>query len=205
MAVKLRPVRMGKKKQPTYRVVAADAGRPATGASSRSWASTTRVLTVRSHRPRQGRRLAPGAAHRLGAQAARDLRGVGRPSAASRQPVRCSRRRPPRGRNPGHRAGRARRGRPTPRRSRCPRRTPCFDLVRSLVEDRRPVPASTCRRRSRCLASPSASGPPTWAVSSASGAGSHRRSAPSSGRRRPRRHRRRGRVRGLRRPWPMRR
>ena len=48
MAVKLRLTRVGKTKQPQYRIVAADRARRATGGSSRSSGSTTRGRSRRS-------------------------------------------------------------------------------------------------------------------------------------------------------------
>ena len=97
LAVKIRLMRVGKKKQPTYRVVVADgrsparrpfhrdhrAVRAAPGAVGRRRSTPSRALALAA----QGR-----AAHRAGAEAARDRRRVGRstrPSAASPRSRSC--------------------------------------------------------------------------------------------------------------------
>ena len=61
VAVKLRLMRMGKKKQPTYRIVAADAARRATAGSSRSSAPTTPGRAV-GRQDRQRARPSTGSA-----------------------------------------------------------------------------------------------------------------------------------------------
>ena len=81
MAVKLRLMRMGKKKQPPTGSWPRTAARPGTAGSSRSWAPTSRGPTLgRADRQRQGGQLAEGGrpAHRDRGEAAAEVRRLGR-------------------------------------------------------------------------------------------------------------------------------
>ena len=95
MAVKLRLMRMGKKKQPTYRVVAADSRSPRNGRFIEIvgvYDPRPDPSTVRIDNDKAVDWLRKGAQPtELGAQAAADLRRVGASSAASRQPPGCRR------------------------------------------------------------------------------------------------------------------
>ena len=174
MAVKLRLMRMGKKKQPTYRVVAADSRSPRNGRFIEivgTYEPRARAVG-RHHRQRQGRGLAAQGrpAHRDGREAAARSPARGTQFKAPAHVVSDARRRLDDDRDDDldDDARRRRTGSPAAdRRATCStylaqgdRRRPRRGRDRRSSEGRRGSLTSTCTSR-----------PATWAGSSASGAG----------------------------------